>query len=908
MFAPSTFTRHLMMLSAITVLAGCSRPTPAPTATPVAVVEASESGYRDDFSDPSSGWRKSWPRILETPYGAEYLDGAYRVWVDNDQGTYDIVVATSGRTFDDVRLEVDVQRTLGVGFAGAFLVCRFDPASGSFYYFKLDGDGMASIGIYLDGEEQRVVFKEVPAALLNGEWVRFGAGCLGSTLTVTVGGETIFELEETSLQGGEVGLGAGEGDEGRTEILFDNFIAQPPESAGTAVAGLETPSAIGAEEEVRLITEPPPPSGLIDSLLERVAAGEWTYEQALIAGLKLLVGESDLDAAVGPQVPFSLEGTGVVLEARRYLQTGTDSPARAELTRLLDILSPGQDRLDEYASPADEAALRVPGLASPFLADETCTDLANQGFPPGSKVKCLLYVQQAIVPGTARIYYPATWGKDAPQLKYTQAALQALQDSWARYTKLGTGIMGDVRVVFTLIAAKAPKYLAEVISEGASNTCVVLVYPLALSDSEAVFKQTIAHEAFHCYQAWNFPKHFNASWAVQDWWGESTAEYFSNVVYPTVNAEWGRLQEFDSASAFKSLLDMSYENESFFQYLATQIGDGGILDLIAKLPTQGGTAEQTKALAAYPMIQTLFRDFGTAYVDGQIVDTSKAKMPSGPLGVPEGFTPTLGPTSPSKANLPTWTFTLARYLVTFAPGNAYAVDAKEAGDPGAYAARRLGLTGSWAGFPAKTAAGCKKDTYYVLVTSSTPPGTGPSYSVDVTATVEHEAGCDPCLNGKWRLEHESLADFLGAPFAATPGVFQFVDGGGFWLYTFFSNGGLAANINYALGYKLIQGSETLPHTTHVVLTMEGEGAGTYWVKAPGTLGLLGASSTLKMEQDIAINGQTVISDSPIPLDPFPKGASTATYECTPATLVFWPSEAEQAGLPPLSFERFGNAP
>jgi hypothetical protein len=80
------------------------------------------------------------------------------------------------------------------------------------------------------------------------------------------------------------------------------------------------------------------------------------------------------------------------------------------------------------------------------------------------------------------------------------------------------------------------------------------------------------------------------------------------------------------------------------------------------------------------------------------------------------------------------------------------------------------------------------------------------------------------------------------------------------------------------------------------------------VDAPGALGLLGSSSTLKMEQDIAINGQTVVSDSPIPLNPMPQGTSTATYECSPTTLVFWPSDAEQAGLPPLSFERIESVP
>jgi hypothetical protein len=195
----------------------------------------------------------------------------------------------------------------------------------------------------------------------------------------------------------------------------------------------------------------------------------------------------------------------------------------------------------------------------------------------------------------------------------------------------------------------------------------------------------------------------------------------------------------------------------------------------------------------------------------------------------------------------------------------------------------------------------------MLMTSTAPSPSG-TFAIELTLTREEPVVCDLCIGGQWRLEHESLADYLEAPFAGTPGLFQYLDGGGLWLYTFTSPGGLFANINYALGYELKQGGETLPIVTEVVLTIAGKGAGSYWVMMPGTLTMEATTSTIKMEQTIAINGQVVASDSPLPLNPLPGGTSAVDYECSPTKLLLWPSAAEQAGLPPLSFERFGNAP
>lgn len=910
------------------VLSSCIRTTPTPSPTTpvpaeVTAAGAPSGGYTDDFGDPTSGWRKIWPLVLEAPYAAEYRDGAYRLWIDNDLGAYDFVVATPGRSFGDVRLEVDIQRVEGVGFAGAFLVCRFDPASGSFYYVKLDGDGMASIGIYLDGEEQRVVFKEVPAALLDGDWVRFGAGCLGSTLTATVGGETIFELEDTSLQGGEVGLGAGEGDGGRTEILFDNFVAEPlgSEQAAASFPEGEGPPALDEGTLTPFDGEPPPPEGVVDAMAERVASGEWTTEQALITNLKLFAGELRLDQ-VYEVAPESLEGFGLVLEASRYAASGPDAAARAEIVRLLGILLPPSDRLKEYAAPEPTAGGGRSGLAILPPLQEDCEKLYAKGFPPGSGIKCLLYKQSGIGGQTVTTYYPLV----ALPLEYAEAAHQAVLTSWSTFSALKGGLssptMGSVDLVFVLLPyVEAPSVLALVPSLAPDPTCKITVFLGAIQANEKSksgpndygrFQQTVAHEVFHCYQQWNFPDHFpnqadSSDWGVQDWWGEGTAEYFSNVAFPTVNDEWGRIPGFDFKSASKSLVELSYNNTVFFQYMANTLTNDGLLKLLHGLPYSGNEQDQAAALSKWPDIDQHFHDFGRAFFDGQIKDSSGALLPSGPPVVLDDDY--LSIFESQIRLMEARPFVLKRVAVFFPQGHRYSISAVTKGSlPGLDAVRRGAAAGfPWAEWPPQLAAGCKDAVYLMLMTSTAPSPSG-TFAVELTLTRDEPVVCDACLAGQWRLLHESLADYLAAPFAGTPGLFTFVDGGGLWIYTFTSSGGISATINYALGYKLNQGSETLPIVAQVVLTIAGKGAGSYWVMLPGTLAMEASTSNIKMEQTIAINGQTVAGDSPIDFNPLPPGTSSADYECTPTTLVLWPAGAEQAGLPPLTFERFGNAP
>ena len=234
---------------------------------------------------------------------------------------------------------------------------------------------------------------------------------LAPRLTVTVGGETIFELEETSLAERRGRLGAGEGDEGRTEILFDNFVAASlPVRRGRPWHGGE-PWPPASRRKCRLIHGTAAPVR-IDRRPPREGGCRGVDVRAGVDHrLKLLVGETDpAMAAVHGLVPLCLGGTGRVLQSQALPPDWHRS--RRPVPRSSGCyghLSP-QDRLDEYANPGRrQPSVRTPGILPRRSTRETRTQRClKQGFPAGSKVKCLAATSRAISPGTARIYYPAT--------------------------------------------------------------------------------------------------------------------------------------------------------------------------------------------------------------------------------------------------------------------------------------------------------------------------------------------------------------------------------------------------------------------------------------------------------------------------------------------------------------------
>lgn len=678
---------------------------------------------------------------------------------------------------------------------------------------------------------------------------------------------------------------------------------EPPEGEEGVGAELTEEDIFPAEDP-----EPLPFPSLFEAMQARVDDGTWTEGEAIVAVLKIIAGEVSFETSFGDTAIEPSDGTGVLLAARSYLETGSDMAAKAEIERLLGSIVPSMDRLLPYARPEGEASVRPSGLAAPVKADEVCAQLYKDGFPAGSGEVCFLYTQVPLDAYEGRVFYPSSWGSDPAKLEYAHASAQAILDSWAVYNDFG--VIKQVDLVFSLLAETTSplKTAAEVPTQGGATTCLIVVFPLALSENLPVFKQTIAHEMFHCFQQWNFANKFPGNWAVQDWWGEATADYFSNVVYPATQAEWGSLGTFNQNSAEHSLVDMSYENWIFFQFLANKVGNQGVLELVKLMPASGGEAEQAAALILFANIETLFHQFGRDYVDVKIEDAKKGTMvPTGYLMVPKKFQIPIGDQEHQVSLLNTLPFTLTRYGLTFKTKRLIGVATEETGTPGNYGSRLVFASPNWSPLP-PAVAGCGATKWYVLVTSTSPAGNSDPYTVSVTSDVKQETECDECLNGTWDLDIPSFRQYISTPFPAGSG-FELGDTIGTWRYVFHPIGQFLGQFAFAMDYSITVQGAFQPIVTEVLITANGDGSALYWVPSKGTLASQLLEDNVVFDQYATMNGDPVDAGFGPIFSPMPATTTAGTtYTCNATTLALQNAGAESAGLPPVLYNRVNSNP
>ena len=690
---------------------------------------------------------------------------------------------------------------------------------------------------------------------------------------------------------------------------------------------LPTPSPSG-EEAVEL----PPPVGLTDALQAGVEAGDWSYEESLVYGLQLLAGELDPEVVLeGP--PSEYEGTGVVFDAQRYLLTGADAATKAEIERLLRILAPLPEVLLPYSSPEGSASRPASGLAVPARQEKDCVSLYASGFPPGSTAQCFLYKESTVGSSKIQVFYPITTLPEGFSIAYADAAMQAVTKSLQTYSGLAIPgkavLLKNVQVVFTLLESKGGSAMAVVPTDPGQEPCQVILFPLGIAHNEknkgtvpstpggpppayAVFQQTVAHEMFHCFQIWNFPAlSTNAAWGVQDWWGESTAEYFSNVVYPAVNDEWRWLGAWAYNSGNTSLVYMSYENFGFFQFLANKIGNGGVLGLIQSLNASAGQgqAAQESQLAKFPKIQVLFDDYARSYMDGTIADTSQALFDTAPAFVLPEYR--LNVLSDDLFQLGAPPFTLMRYGLTFGSGQEYNLKRVTTGGAGFDTSRPRDVVGLWGELPPKIQSSCSFAKYYVLMTSAAAPAAD-LFNIDLTVTAGDPIGCDQCLIGTWDINIESFAAYSEAPFQEMPGFYQFDAAGGLWRYRFRADGTMTGEFDFFYTYSLHQdgGEFGADIVTNGKIDIDGTGEGNYLSDGLSNLTFSLAKDSVSIAEEIYINGQEIGAG---PLGSMTGGYGYAAgdntiYSCDIEAGELLINVAPEANLPPIRYDRVSKDP
>ncbi|HKY83656.1 MAG TPA: hypothetical protein VJ160_02410 [Anaerolineales bacterium] len=704
-----------------------------------------------------------------------------------------------------------------------------------------------------------------------------------------------------------------------------------PSDASTEASGIPTPTATSSPPGEWVEIEPPPPAGILDALQMAVESGEMTYEESLVTGLQILAGEVEAQS-VFAELPTSMEGTGVLFDAQRYLQTGADSATKGEIERLLRILAPLPDVLLPYSSPEGMSRRLGGGLLRPRYAEQDCAQLYAEGFPAGSTAQCFLYKEATVGSSKIQVFYPITTLPSGFTTAYADAAMQAVVDSIKQYAALslpGKGtVLKNVQVVFTLLESKGADAFAVVPTDPGQEPCQVILYPLAISNNEnkkggvpstpggpppayALFQQTVAHEMFHCFQVWNFPAlSANATWGVNDWWGESTATYFSNVVYPATNEEWRWLNTWGYNSGKTSLAYRSYDNFGFFQYLGNKIGNNGILSLIQSLgaAAAGDEAAQEAQLAKFPNIQVLFDNYARDYMDGKIADTSKALFPTAPAFVLPEYR--LDVLQAETLHLGAPPFTLMRYGLTFGSGNEYKLAPTITGGGGLDTSRPRDVVGAWADLPPTIKASCAFTKHYFLMTSTLAPGD--LFNIDLGVTLGDPVGCDQCLIGTWDINLDSFAAYSEAPFEEMPGFYQFDAAGGLWRYRFRADGTMRGEFDFFYTYSLLQagGEFGADITTNGKIDIDGTGEGTYLSDGLSNLTFSLVKDSVSLTDEIYINGQKLdasVFGSVSGGYGFASG-DTTVYSCDAEAGELLISVAPQANLPPIQYDRVSTDP
>ncbi len=530
----------------------------------------------------------------------------------------------------------------------------------------------------------------------------------------------------------------------------------------TAVPATNTPMPTPTVAPLTLETldgtvelQPLPPTSYNDLLDNNIATGEWTEVEGLILILQTLAGE--VEATTLPAV-IAASGTPTLRRATDVANDSNTKPAdKAEIERLLNILTPSPEALEKYSIPASEAFAKPDGIFKTTLLQDNCTDLATQGFDSDdlAGVKCFIYEEVEAGGQTHRIYYPSTWKDDESKQESLDNARTALIDSVTTYKELAT--VKSISMVFSLV--NGGDALAQQSYFDSDSACPVTLFAAAKGDGMDIFKQTIAHEIFHCVQDWNFT---TSSYASNSWWLEGSAEYFSNVVYPTVNHEQRFWESFRRQSLNKSLMQMGYENFIFFQDLANRIGDPALIGLLKEMSATGNPAAHATYLANYPEMDGMFQDFVVTFLSSGVADTGGGVIKSSGMYVTSITTvEDIG-----SFEFKTTPFVAQRYAVKYVQQKRFFLTGTE-DENGRYSTVLKALRDNktaWSALPEEIRTGCDQDDIYALAMTSVKD----NYTYIIEATNVEKAECDSCLLGSWDIEPVSFAAFISSFMAQTP--------------------------------------------------------------------------------------------------------------------------------------------
>jgi hypothetical protein len=179
--------------------------------------------FKDDFSNPPSGWG-TWNKD-----GAlvEYHNGGLRILIQRPQ--YDFW-SVAGQKFGDARIEVDATKIGGPDDNDFGLICRYLDKD-NFYMLVATNDGYYGIAKMKAGQYSMIGADQLQysSEIAQGQAANhLRADCVGSSLALYANNKKLMEAHDTEFSSGDVGVMAGAYDLQGVDILFDNFVVMKP--------------------------------------------------------------------------------------------------------------------------------------------------------------------------------------------------------------------------------------------------------------------------------------------------------------------------------------------------------------------------------------------------------------------------------------------------------------------------------------------------------------------------------------------------------------------------------------------------------------------------------------------------------------------------------------------------------
>ena len=637
----------------------------------------------------------------------------------------------------------------------------------------------------------------------------------------------------------------------------------------------------------------PPVREVVDLMLAQVEAGELELVDGVVELMRALASEQAPPEFIEqPDGKMQFESVwGLTALAYDLYQISEDSELKAELDSLLRVLAPSAAVLEPYSAPADSVALPgAPGLSLIERQELSCNEIWHEGFPEsaGPVPTCLLYNSFTAGGHPFNVYFPLERNGDTQFMSYVGAATEALADSQARYSELVE--VRSTNVVFSLISADAiggPQAGVAMVpsfdpAELGSLACPITVFSGAFDMDLDSFKQLIAHEVFHCVHLW---RKGVSGYSVASWYNEGMANYFSNLVYPTVNHEHDFVDTFHQESPTKSILDMSYANTVFFQYLGNRFGDPWLIDFLDGMPLASKGAMMSY-MAGIDGMDVVLREFAQAYLDGEIADTGGGVLPGSAL-IPNDRL-ALFPEQ-SGLELQAKPFHVERAMLAFEAEHTYDLGLDLSGAAAQEAAKRT-PTGSWQPLPERVAA-CDEIAQYVVVMTTIGPGSTEAEASALRLDLQdfEESACDECLVGEWVHDVGTSGYWVAVVEATADNSTHLVSVEGTHRLIFREDGTFESSTQDQV--VVWRGAEVNGNVTEVLTTSNRSASGTYSTNDTyDQLQMLETESQGSQETVTVVSGPlgtfgsdpTVTTQTGGELQALPEGAS---YSCTDTTLI-----------------------